>query len=47
MPLPRPVKGEKRSNFVSRCMKNKQVMADFKTPNQRLAVCFSQFRKKR
>ena len=45
MPLPRPIKGEKRSNFVSRCVKNRNVIADFKTENQRLAVCFSQFKK--
>ncbi len=47
MPLPKPKSGESQDKFVSRCMSNAQVKKDFPDKDQRLAVCFSQFRKKR
>ena len=42
MPLPKPNKGEKRQNFINRCMsddKSKEEMGDSK---QRIAYCLSQ-----
>lgn len=47
MPLPTPHKGESQDDFMGRCMGNETMKADFPENNQRLAVCFSQFRKKR
>lgn len=47
MPLPSPRKGEKRDSFISRCMSNAQAKRDFPDQQQRLAVCFSRFRRKR
>ena len=46
MPLPNPRSGEKRADFVSRCMKNETVRGDFKEQDVRLGVCFTQWRKK-
>lgn len=45
MPLPTPEKGEKESHFVSRCVASDVVQKDFKTQEQRLAVCYSQFKR--
>ena len=45
MPLPTPRSGEKRNDFVSRCMSNSEAKRDFPENDQRLAVCFSQLRK--
>lgn len=50
MPLPTPNKKEKtaekgESLFVSRCMADSEVQKTFKTQEQRLAVCYSQYKK--
>lgn len=45
MPLPTPNDKEKRSDFIARCMSSEVVKKDFKTQDQRVAVCFSQFKK--
>lgn len=45
MPLPTPHKDEKQNAFISRCMETKVVQDDFKDQKQRVAVCYSQFRK--
>lgn len=47
IPLPTPKKGEGQSSFVSRCMSNTQAKKDFPNRQQRLAVCFSRFKKKK
>lgn len=39
MPLPKPRDDENRSDFVTRCMSDEQVLSDFSTINQRYAVC--------
>lgn len=46
MPLPNPHKKEKRSEFVSRCMSNTHIQNDFDTQEQKVAVCYSLFKKK-
>jgi len=46
MPLPKPHKMEKKSHFVSRCMSNTNIQNDFKTQEQRVAVCYSLFKHK-
>jgi len=41
MPLPTPKRGEKRQDFIKRCMDNSVMKREFKDKDQRLAVCHS------
>jgi hypothetical protein len=43
MPLPTPNDKEKKSDFVSRCLLSEVVKKDFKSQDQRVAVCYSQY----
>jgi HK97 family phage portal protein len=43
-PLPKPHEGEDQNEFISRCMSDDEVQRDFDSQEQRLAVCFSQWR---
>jgi hypothetical protein len=43
MPLPQPKSGEKKSDFISRCMVDLSDKEEFKDNKQRAAVCYSQF----
>ena len=43
MPLPSPDNGEKRSEFINRCMVDPTTKEEFKDAKQRAAVCSSQF----
>jgi len=45
MPLPKPKKYERQSEYVSRCMK--KTSKEKRPQKQRLAICFSRFRKKK
>ena len=45
MPLPTPKGKEKQSDFVSRCMGDNTMGKDFKDQKQRVAVCYSQWKK--
>ena len=45
MPIPKPNNGEKRSQFMERCMTDLSKMGEFKDNKQRAAVCSSQFEK--
>ena len=45
MPLPQPKNGEKKSNFISRCMVDLSDKEEFEDNKQRIAVCYSQFDK--
>lgn len=45
MPLPSPQKNEEQKPFVSRCVGNDSVVKEFPDQQQRIAVCFSQWRK--
>jgi len=45
MPLPKPKTGEKQQDFISRCMSNPTMKKEFPEQKQRLAVCFSQWRR--
>ena len=47
MPLPLPIEREKQSKFISRCMKDEIMKKEFDDKNQRVAVCFSQWRGKK
>lgn len=43
MPLPTPNQGETRDDFISRCMSDETIQADFDDQDQRLAVCNRQW----
>lgn len=45
MPLPNPRTGETQSQFVSRCAGNEVMVNEFPNMNQRLAVCYGQWRR--
>jgi len=45
MPLPNPKKNEKQGDFISRCAGNETMNKDFKDTKQRVAVCYSQWKK--
>ena len=44
MPLPKPHGDETENDFISRCMGNPTLREDFPDRDQRLAVCFRQWR---
>lgn len=46
MPIPKPSKNEKQSEFVSKCMGDSSMLKEFPNQKQRAAVCYSQFSKK-
>jgi len=46
MPLPKPRANERRSEFISRCVINPEIQADFGTNEQRVAVCYSLYDQK-
>lgn len=45
MPRPKPRKNEKQSKFMSRCMSDGIMKREFSDNKQRVAVCFSAWRK--
>jgi len=44
MPLPKPKDKEKKNDFVSRCITDLTDKKEFKTQDQRIAVCYSQYK---
>jgi len=42
MPLPSPKKGQKKEDFINSCMASPVMNEEYKDPDQRLAVCYSQ-----
>tara|TARA_R110001632_G_scaffold162085_2_gene280414 strand:- start:901 stop:1041 length:141 start_codon:yes stop_codon:yes gene_type:complete len=46
MPLPKPNKGEKKEDFISRCVKNPNVQNEFKSTVQKIAVCYKIYNEK-
>jgi len=47
MPLPKPTKSQKESDFVSHCMSSKIMKREYPDREQRLAICFNQFRRRK
>ena len=45
MPIPKPKDGEKEKDFISRCMSNDTMKEEYPDDDQRLAVCYSTWRK--
>lgn len=46
MPLMNPKKAEKQKDFVSRCAGDSTMVKEFPNQKQRIAVCYSQFKRK-
>lgn len=46
MPLPKPNINESQQDFVSRCMSNNTMKSEYPDQDQRLAVCYTQWREK-
>jgi hypothetical protein len=44
MPLPKPKDKEKKNDFVSRCISDLTDKKEFKSQDQRIAVCYSQYK---
>lgn len=44
--MPTPNKGEPESKFIARCMNSGESKKTFPDHKQRLAFCFSQYRRK-
>ena len=44
--MPTPRKGEKKDEFISRCMGDEEANADFPDQKQRAAFCYSQWERK-
>lgn len=45
MPLPSPKPTEDRSEFISRCVRDKVTKSEFPDMRQRVAVCVQQYEK--
>ena len=43
MPLPKKKEGEKRGDFMKRCMSDSITRKEFPDGKQRAAVCYSRF----
>ena len=46
MPLPKPKPAEKQQDFMNRCMGNPTMNKEYPRQDQRLAVCYTQWRDK-
>lgn len=44
MPLPSPKKTENQEQFIQRCMSDDKMVIEYKRKDQRLAVCYIQWR---
>lgn len=44
MPIPKPNEGEKRQDFIDRCMGNETMKEDYPETDQRLAICYRSWR---
>lgn len=45
MPLPSPKNKQSQDNFINSCMSNKTMKEEYPDTKQRVAVCFSQWKK--
>ena len=43
MPLPKPFEGESQNDFMGRCVVDPNIVNDFGTIDQRVAVCSNLF----
>jgi hypothetical protein len=45
MPLPKSHEGQSEKDFIASCMRSDVIQNDFDTQEQRLAVCYSQYKR--
>ncbi|MDB4665006.1 hypothetical protein OAE97_01515 [Verrucomicrobia bacterium] len=45
MPIPKPKKGEKRQEFINKCMSDEVMTDEFPSQKQRAAICFNQMKR--
>lgn len=45
MPLPEKNKGEKRDDFIARCIVDPKMKSEFPDSRQRAAICYQQSKK--
>jgi hypothetical protein len=46
MPIPKPQKDEKQTDFISRCMSDEIMKKEYPEQAERTAVCFQQWKTK-
>lgn len=46
MPLPKPNPDDTQQDFISRCMANPRMISEYPDSDQRLAVCYTQWRER-
>jgi hypothetical protein len=46
MPIPKPKATEKQNEFIQRCMSNPTMVSEYPREEQRLAVCYTEWRNK-
>ena len=46
MPVPEPQAGESQEQFIQRCMSNNTMVVEYKDKDQRLAICYTQWKEK-
>lgn len=46
MPLPKPKPGESQNDFIGRCVSDPIMESEFPRQDQRLIICYVQFRGK-
>jgi hypothetical protein len=44
MPLPKPLPDQGQQEFISGCMANPKMIGEYPREDQRLAVCYTQWR---
>lgn len=47
MPLPKPKAGEKQKDFMQRCISDPTMNTEFPKEDQRVAICYNQWRDKK
>lgn len=47
MPIPSPNDGEKKGDFISRCMSNDTMVAEYPKKTQRVAICNDKWNKRK
>lgn len=45
MPIPQPKAGQEQDEYISECMTNETMVNEFPEKDQRLAVCYAEWKK--
>lgn len=44
MPIPKPQVGESQPEYIQRCMSSSKMMEEYPRKDQRLAVCYTEWK---